>query len=47
MEWFVTLERLVIQNERNFTLIVSVYKGLKHVLAPYKPLYDAWGYGLK
>lgn len=23
-------------------LIVSVYKGLKHVLAPFKPLYDAW-----
>ena len=42
MEWLVTLAESAIQNGPHLALIVSVYKGLKHVLAPFKPLYDAW-----
>lgn len=42
MEWLVTLAQSAIQNGPHLALIVSVYKGLKHVLAPFKPLYDAW-----
>lgn len=42
MEWLVTLAQSAIQNGPHLALIVSTYKGLKHVLAPFKPLYDAW-----
>ena len=42
MEWLVTLAESAIQNGPHLALIVSVYKGLKYVLAPFKPLYDAW-----
>lgn len=42
MEWLVTLAQSAIQNGPHLALIVSVYKGLKYVLAPFKPLYDAW-----
>lgn len=42
MEWLATLAESAIQNGPHLALIVSVYKGLKHVLAPFKPLYDAW-----
>lgn len=42
MDWLVTLAQSAIQNGPHLALIVSVYKGLKHVLAPFKPLYDAW-----
>lgn len=42
MEWLVTLAQSAIQNGPHLSLIVSVYKGLKYVLAPFKPLYDAW-----
>lgn len=42
MEWLVTLAESAIQSGPHMALIVSVYKGLKHVLAPFKPLYDAW-----
>ena len=42
MDWLVTLAESAIQNGPHMALIVSVYKGLKHVLAPFKPLYDAW-----
>ncbi len=42
MEWLVTLAQSAIQNGPHLALIVTVYKGLKHVLAPFKPLYDAW-----
>ena len=42
MEWLVTLAQSAIQSGPNMALIVSVYKGLKHILAPFKPLYDAW-----
>lgn len=37
-----TLAESAIQSGPNMVLMVSVYKGLKHVLAPFKPLYDAW-----
>ena len=43
MEWLVTLAESAIQSGPHLALIVSVYKGLKYVLAPFKPLYDAWG----
>lgn len=42
MEWLVTLAQSAIQSGPHLALIVSVYKGLKHVLAPFMPLYDAW-----
>ena len=42
MDWLVTLGQSAIQSGPHLALIVSVYKGLKHVLAPFKPLYDAW-----
>ena len=42
MDWLVTLAQSAIQSGPHLALIVSVYKGLKHVLAPFKPLYDAW-----
>lgn len=42
MEWLVTLAQSAIQSGPHLALIVSVYKGLKHVLVPFKPLYDAW-----
>lgn len=42
MDWLVTLAQSALQNGPHLALIVSVYKGLKHVLAPFKPLYDAW-----
>lgn len=42
MEWLETLAESAMQNGTHLALIVSVYKGLKHVLAPFKPLYDAW-----
>lgn len=42
MEWLLTLAQSAIQSGPNFALIISVYKGMKHVLAPFKPLYDAW-----
>lgn len=42
MEWLVTLAQSAIQSGPHLALIVSVYKGLKYVLAPFKPLYDAW-----
>lgn len=42
MDWLVTLAESAIQSGPHLALIVSVYKGLKHVLAPFKPLYDAW-----
>lgn len=42
MEWLVTLAESAIQSGPHLALIVSVYKGLKYVLAPFKPLYDAW-----
>ncbi len=42
MEWLTTLAQSAIQSGPNMALIVSVYKGLKYVLAPFKPLYDAW-----
>jgi Protein of unknown function (DUF2806). len=47
MEWLVTLAQSAIQSGSNMALIVSVYKGLKYVLAPFKPLYDAWVYEQK
>lgn len=43
MEWLVTLAESAIQNGPHLALVVSVYKGLKHVLAPFMPLFDAWG----
>ena len=42
MDWLVTLGQSAIQSGPHLALIVSVYKGLKYVLAPFKPLYDAW-----
>lgn len=42
MEWLVTLAQSAIEAGPNMALIVSIYKGLKHVLAPFEPLYDAW-----
>lgn len=42
MEWLVTLAESAIQNGPHLALVVSVYKGLKHVLAPFMPLFDAW-----
>lgn len=42
MDWLMTLAESAIQSGPNMVLMVSVYKGLKHVLAPFKPLYDAW-----
>ncbi len=42
MEWLVTLAQSAIQSGPDMALIVSMYKGLKYVLAPFKPLYDAW-----
>ena len=42
MEWLVTLAQSAIQSGPHLALVVSVYKGLKHVLSPFKPLYDAW-----
>lgn len=42
MEWLVTLAQSAVQSGPHLALIVSVYKGLKYVLAPFKPLYDAW-----
>lgn len=42
MYWLVTLAQSAIQSGPHLALIVSVYKGLKYVLAPFKPLYDAW-----
>ena len=42
MDWLVTLAQSAIQNGPHLALIVSVYKGLKYILAPFKPLYDAW-----
>ena len=42
MEWLVILAQSAIQSGPNMALIVSVYKGLKHVLAPFKPLFDVW-----
>jgi len=42
MDWLVTLAQSAIQSGPHLALIVSVYKGLKHILAPFKPLYDAW-----
>lgn len=42
MEWLVTLAQSAIQSGPHLALIVSVYKGLKHVLAPFKPFYDVW-----
>lgn len=37
-----TLAESAIQNGPHLALVVSVYKGLKHVLAPFMPLFDAW-----
>lgn len=42
MDWLVALAQSAIQSGPHLALIVSVYKGLKHILAPFKPLYDAW-----
>ena len=42
MDWLVTLAQSAIQSGPHLALIVSVYKGLKHVLAPFKPFYDVW-----
>lgn len=42
MDWLVTLAESAIQNGPHLALVVSVYKGLKHVLAPFMPLFDAW-----
>lgn len=42
MEWLVTLAQSAIQSGPNMVLMVSLYKGLKHVLAPFKPLFDIW-----
>lgn len=42
MEWLVTLAQSAIQSGPDMALIVTMYKGLKYVLAPFKPLYDAW-----
>ncbi len=42
MEWLVTLAESALQNGPHQALIVSVYKGQKHVQAPFKPLYDVW-----
>ena len=42
MEWLVTLAESAIQSGPNMVLMVSLYKGLKHILAPFKPLFDIW-----
>ena len=42
MEWLVTLAQSAVQSGPSLALIISMYKGLKHILAPFKPLYDAW-----
>lgn len=42
MDWLVTLAKSAIQNGSNLALIVSLYKGLKHILAPFKLQYDTW-----
>lgn len=42
MDWLVTLAQSAIKNGSNLALIVSLYKGLKHILAPFKLQYDTW-----
>jgi hypothetical protein len=42
MDWLVKLAQSAIQSGPDLALIFSVYKGLKHVLAPFKPFYEAW-----
>ena len=42
MEWLVRLAETAIQTSPDYILIGTIYKGLKYVLAPFMPLYDAW-----
>ncbi|MBR1933100.1 MAG: DUF2806 domain-containing protein [Prevotella sp.] len=42
MEWLIRLAESAIQASPNYALVWGLYKGLKTVLAPFKPLYNVW-----
>ena len=42
MEWLIRLTESAIQASPNYALVWGLYKGLKTVLAPFKPLYNVW-----